>query len=300
MYWAILLNYRHWADTAACADSLFVGSLPPERLIICDNGSEDGSLAALERWAQERTEPVLSLMRSQAESLPDISEFPQRTILIDNQANLGYAGGNNVGLRLFLKGDARYAWVLNNDTLVAVGAGEALLQHMDARPPAGLCGALTRYMESPDVVQCYGGGSYNMLFGLGHLHGDGDRLPQGSSPNWTRPLGYINGASTFVRREFLETVGFMEEAYFLYCEEIDWALRAKGRWELTWCPQAEVFHKDGLSTGVSNQRGRRRSLRQIYALTRSRLLLAMKFTPWALPTVLAAQAARTLIKAFLP
>lgn len=297
-YSAILLNYRHAGDTIACAESLLAGVAPPRRVIICDNGSADGSLATLERWAQARPEGAALLTRDQAEQ----GRIPEgaRILLVDNAANLGYAGGNNVGLRLFLKDDAPYAWVLNNDTLVDPRAGQALLEHMGAHPRAGLCGALTRYLESPEIVQCYGGGRYNMLLGLGRLYGDGDRLPLGAAPREDRPLGYVNGASVFVRRKFLQGVGLMEEAYFLYCEEIDWALRARGRWELTWCPAAQVLHREGLSTGVSNRRGGRRTLRQTWMLTRSRLLLARRFAPWALPTVAAAQAARALLKAVLP
>lgn len=90
----------------------------------------------------------------------------------------------------------------------------------------------------------------------------------------------------------------MAEEYFLYCEELDWAYRARGRFELGFEPQAEVLHREGLSTGVSNHRGLRRGPRMSLALLRSRLLLTWKFHPLALPTVFLGQIAALARKMF--
>ncbi|MCM0754511.1 glycosyltransferase family 2 protein [Desulfovibrio aminophilus] len=293
-YWALVLNYGRRRDTVRCAESLLASSEPPERLVICDNGSPDDSLEALARWAGE--DPgrggLLRLSRTQAEA--GALSGDERIVLIDTGANLGYAGGNNVGLRLALASGAPYVWLLNSDTTVFPDAASALLDHMAAHEGCGLCGALTRYMDDPEVVQCFGGGWFAPLWGRGGLHGDGARLPLGAEPqDPPGRLDYVNGASVFIRREFLLHVGLMEEAYFLYCEELDWAARAArspGRWELCWSPRAQVLHAEGLSTGVSNRRGRGRGLGQALILLRSRLLYTWKFHPFCLPTALAGQA----------
>lgn len=226
-------------------------------------------------WAQAESEVLLG---------------NERIIIIDAGANLGYAGGNNVGLRLALSACAPFVWILNNDTSVFPHAASALLNHMERHARCGLCGTLTRYMDDPEIVQCLGGGWYTPVWGRGGLYGDGDRLALDDMPESSpERLDYVNGASVFVRREFLLEIGLMEEAYFLYCEEIDWAARAFGKWELCWTPEAQVLHADGLSTGVSNRRGQGHNIRRAYTLFRSRLLYTMKFHPFFLPTVLAGQ-----------
>lgn len=289
-YWALVLNYKHWCETVRCAESLLSSQEPPERLVICENGSTDGSLGELERWAQgySRTGGLLRLSRAQAES--DAGLGAGRVILIDIAANLGYAGGNNVGLRLALAVGAPFVWILNNDTSVLPTAATALLDHMERHDQCGLCGALTRYMDEPEVVQCLGGGWYDPFWGRGGLHGEGMRLALGDMPECPPArLSYVNGASVFVRRGFLQEVGLMEESYFLYCEELDWAARALGKWELCWAPGAQVLHAEGLSTGVSNRRGLGHGVRRAYTLLRSRFLYTLKFHPFCLPTMLIGQ-----------
>lgn len=301
-YSALILNFGHWRDTLACAESVLASDIPPRRVVICDNGSSDDSLDHLARWIAQRGKAsgFRQFTRAEAEGFPGNGGFPAETLLlVDNEINLGYAGGNNVGLRLLLRSDAPFVWILNNDTEVAPNAADALLAHMRDRPDCGLCGALTRYLETPEIVQCYGGGWYNPLWALGGLHGEGDSLPLGAIPRCgPTELDYVNGASVFVRREFLLDVGLMDEDYFLYCEEWDWAERARRkRWTLCWTPEAEVLHREGLSTAASARRGLRRSARSAWRLIRSRLLFTWKFRPWALPLACAGQLYALLRKA---
>lgn len=289
-YSALILNFGYWRDTAACAESLLASQVPPERIVICDNGSPDGSLEKLACWAVSSGVSLLNLNRDQALAWKREMPLPEGVILVANKANMGYAAGNNTGLTLLMRGGAGYIWILNNDTLVAPEAADALLRHMHEHGRCGLLGTLTRYLDNPEAIQCLGGGWYSPWWGLSGLYGEGIALPQGQRPPQLQgPLDYVNGASVFVRRELLEQVGLMSEDYFLYCEELDWALRARGRFELGFEPQAEVLHREGLSTGVSHRRGLRRSLRMSLTLLRSRLLLTYKFYPLALPTVLLGQ-----------
>lgn len=300
-YWAVVLNYKHWRDTIRCAESLLGSLEPPERLVLCDNGSADGSLEALARWALEFSHAGGLVRLSRAEAESGAAPGPGRIVLVDAGANLGYAGGNNIGLRLALAAGAPFAWLLNNDTTVFPDAATALLDHMAGHAGCGLCGALTRYMDDPGVVQCYGGGWYNAVWGRGGLYGDGDSLPLGALPaNPPARLDYVNGASVFARREFLLDVGLMDEAYFLYCEELDWAARAAKAGSshgLCWEPKAQVLHAEGLSTGVSNRRGLGHGPRRAATLIRSRLLFTWRFHPLCLPTVLAGQVVAVARKA---
>jgi len=290
-YSALILNYNHWQDTIACAKSLMTSNQAPKHIVICDNGSADDSVEQLQRWADELNSlPSLVLTRAEALTWPEDKELPSKVLLVTNGKNLGYAGGNNVGLVLLLRAGVSFVWLLNNDVVVRPNAAGALLEYMDSQPRCGLCGALTRYQDEPEIVQCFGGGWYNKTWGLSGLWGDGQRLPLNVKPcGHSKRLDYVNGASVFARKEFLLDVGLMEECYFLYCEEVDWAERAKGRWELGWTPGAEVLHREGLSTGTSNKRGLGRSCRSSFILVRSRLLFTCKFFPWRLPLVILGQ-----------
>ena len=87
-----------------------------------------------------------------------------------------------------------------------------------------------------------------------------------------------------VSRDFLENVGLMDEVYFLYYEEADWAMRGKGRYRYAYADDAVVYHKEGASIGSSHQRARRSALSSFF-LVRSRLRFTRKFYPWALPSV---------------
>lgn len=296
-YSALVLNYGHWDETLGCLDSLLASVPRPERIVVCDNSSPDDSLQRLAEWARERLgEDRISSWREMgtediAPVLASADGCLEEFILLRTGGNLGYAGGNNVGLRLLLGLGAAFVWLLNNDTTVLAGAGYALLRHMHEHPRCGLCGAFTRYMAAQNIVQCYGGGWYSKVWGRGGLYGEGDILPLGHVPAIsTRTLDYVNGASVFLRREFLLDVGLMEERYFLYCEEIDWAVRAGDRWELGFAPEAQVLHLEGLTTGMSNRRKLGRSVKSLLRLARSRLLFTLLHCPWFLPTVLLGQA----------
>ncbi len=286
-----------------CLESILDSLVRPDCIIVCDNGSPNDSMLQLRLWAERavrdnKLHSWLELKADQAEAVSVGDGGPAaELLLVKNERNLGYAGGNNVGLRLFLHLATPFIWLLNNDTLVRPESAGALLEHMREQPRCGLCGALTRYLDSPEIVQCLGGGWHRPIWGRGGLYGEGLCLPPGQPPPpLPGPLDYVNGASVFIRREFLEQVGLMEEAYFLYCEELDWAERARGRWELGWEAGAEILHREGVSTGLSNRRGFGLSLRALMRLVRSRLLFTWKFHPWALPTVILGQTAAIVRK----
>jgi GT2 family glycosyltransferase len=98
-----------------------------------------------------------------------------------------------------------------------------------------------------------------------------------------KDLNFIAGACVMASRAFVETVGLMDEGYFLYCEEQDWAYRAAGRFDLVYAPEALVFHKGGRSTGWNGQSF---NLKALCRLTRSRIRCTLLHHPLMLPTVL--------------
>jgi len=199
---------------------------------------------------------------------------------VQTGANLGFAGGNNVALRgLLRRRDWDYVWLLNNDTVVAPGALTALVRRMEERPDAGLCGSTLLYYQDGQTVQAYGGATYSRLTGRPQpIH-----PPRPADRDWVEAhMAYLVGASMLASRRFLEAVGLMDESYFLFFEELDWATRAAGRFSLAWAPDSIVYHKGGASTGLFAGAYSARSERQLH---RSQLIYARKHHPHLLPCV---------------
>lgn len=297
----ILLNWNGWKDTIECLESVFRLNSKGVQVIVCDNASADASLNKLSGWAKgevfaqpqnpdlarlssppvPKPIPCIEISRQQAESEGARSDAP--LILIRNGANLGFAGGVNVGLRFALSNpDIQYFWILNNDTVVEPGALDAMIRLLREQPAIGLCGSLTFSYHDPKIVQAEGGKFYSLWTG---------RVPHrpqrtvNQLDSSTEPMNYVNGASMLVSRAFLERIGLMEESYFLYFEETDWAMRARGEFTLGYARESVVYHKEGAAIGSSGDR-RNRSLLSEQYLSRNRVLFTRRFVPWALPTVL--------------
>ena len=288
----VVVNWQGWADTVACLESLLLLDTPETGIFVCDNASADASVVRLREWAVARLPALnsrraalgLAAMRFRDLTGPGDPTEPSlhAVTLIETGANLGYAGGTNVGLRAALKEDYGFFWVLNNDTEVLPDSLDCLLARLQEEAGIGLCGSTLVYFDRPDLVQNLGGGGFDRLKGRGVPLGF--RTPL-SAPvdrdTVERRLAYVNGASVLVRRSFLERVGFMAEDYFLYWEEVDWAMRGRGQFRLGYAPRSIVRHKVGRSIGT-NDFGDSSPLSQYY-YTRNRLRICWRFAKMGLP-----------------
>lgn len=307
----LILNWNGVADTLECLESVFRSDYPSFRVIICDNGSEDGSVERVAAWAEGKidaaspasgplspypcppfTRPIPHVIhdRSGAEKGGTPADADARLVIIRNGANLGYAAGNNVGLRYILaRDDFTYVWLLNNDTVVTPGALSALVRRMIEKPDAGLCGSTLLYYDKPEKVQALGGFVYNTWFACSHPIGH-ERTPYPSINATTvkaiesRMFG-VQGAAVLASRAFLRDVGLMGEEYFLYFEEQDWAERARGRYGLAYAAESIVYHKEGAKTGSSSQRMKEKSVVSDFYSIRNRIVFTRKYFPLRLPTV---------------
>ena len=260
----VILNWNGLEDTLACLESLEHLDYPNFEVVVVDNDSSDGS------------EEVLK------------GRYPQH-VIIQSGANLGFAGGTNVGLRYALGHDASYAWLLNNDTLVEPDALTELVKRMQEKPGAGLCGSTLVYHFDRSKIQAYGGATYNKWLSTSrHIGQDAPRYQAGGevidAEEVEAQLDYLVGASCLASRAFLEEVGLMSEDYFLYFEELDWAARAKGRYALAFAPKSVVYHKEGGSIGSSSDGAKKSRLADYYGV-RNRLLYTRLHAPEALPSV---------------
>lgn len=297
---------------AGCIESLVAAAraLPRGRLriVVVDNASPDDTVATLRGWADGTVPfapppelpfalaPVAKPL-AMAEGGPDLAADRAADLtLIHSGGNLGFAGGVNVGLAYLARfPEIGHFWVLNPDSMVPAASVAALAAHLETAPPYGLMGGRVVYLETPDRIQIDGGllnrrtgvtGNYN----LGKSH-------ETSPPPTPAELDFITGASMVASRAFYEAVGPMREDYFLYYEEVDWAMR-RGAMSLAYCPGLLVYHWGGTAIG-SPIFGRGASPFSLYFKHRGRILFLRRFHPGALPAGYAyslAQAGRLLLK----
>lgn len=306
----VVLNYNNWPDTLECLESLYSLNYRNFRVIVCDNGSKDLSLHHIQEWADgigEWLSPqnkiasdkdrivkkTISCARfdiGQLDGMVDLEDLNQyNLLLIDNKENLGFAAGNNTGVRLALKDSAlEYVWILNNDTIVDPDALGHLVAKMADRQ-LGACGNTILYYHNPCRVQALGGFTYDTFFGvsrqIGHLdQWVSERIGEDLERYVESKMFGIQGASVFVRKDFLKTVGLMSEEYFLYFEEQDWAERSRRYFSLGYASSAIVYHKEGRTTGSDSIEGRRKTPITDYYLSRNRLLFTRKYYPYKIVT----------------
>ena len=295
----VLVNWKRAADTIECLESLLRSTIPLQ-VVVVDNASGDGSLETIAAWAagthgQTAASPAMAAFSEPAfvKPLPVVqmaadaaaATDPQGILtLIASDHNGGFAAGNNIGLRHLLRNpQLDYFWLLNNDTVVAAAAAAALLTRLDSTPRVGMCGTVVAYYWRPETVQALGGHRFNLWTGTSHGIGAGLPLTQSFDPaKIARETDFVLGASLAVGRKFLEAIGPMEQRYFLYFEEIDWATRSGDRFKIAFANGAVVYHKEGGSIGSSARPGER-SPTSDYWLARSRLMFIRLHHPLLLP-----------------
>ena len=242
---AVVLNWNDAASTIACVRSLLGGSRRPDALVVVDNGSDHACHQAL---LSARTDLDFELVRS--------------------EKNLGYGGGNNVGLRRL--GHLDHVLVLNNDTVVDSDAVAALVAALEARPEAGLVAPLV--VTEEDRVW-FAGGHLNRWRGLPVHHSFGRHRSQAAWAGCTE-ISFATGCAILVRQEVLRAVGLINESFFLYWEDVELCQRILGAgWKILFCPAARVVHRRGQSSDPM----RNLSPTMLRYSTRNRLLYLRTF-----------------------
>lgn len=282
---AIVLNYNAMALTLACLDSLLGQVVVPDTIIVCDNGSSAEVPEKLRAWAEQNSR---DFFESELQDTSAKTALTGKTVLIQNRANLGYAGGNNPGIRYALQQKFKYIWILNNDTLVKPDSLQKLMQCAEAQPGAGVFGSTVVFADQPDTVQCAGGCAYNPVTTVFRPAHGGRLLDDVLQTREIPRLDYVFGAALFVRAEVFEKCGLLTEDYFLFYEEIDLCKRAlQAGYQLAWCRESIVFHKGSASVGQPGSGDRKKRAFANYHENLSTLVFTKRFYPCLLPAVLA-------------
>jgi len=220
--YVVVLNWNGLADTRACLASLAPACDDATVVLVVDNGSRDGSPAAIRR------------------------EFP-RVRVLETGANLLFAGGNNAGIRAALDGGADEIMLLNNDTTVEAGFLAALSARLRTWPGAGIVAPKILYHAAPERIW-YAGGEISCWTGTMRHRGIRERDDgRFDAPGET---AYASGCCFLVKREVVERIGMLDGAYHMYTEDADFCMRARrAGYRVVYEPGARVLHRVSVSAG---------------------------------------------------
>jgi GT2 family glycosyltransferase len=217
----VVLNWNGKEDTLACLHSLLELTYPNYRVIVVDNGSTDGSVTAIQ------------------------TAFASVEVLV-NAENLGYAEGNNVGIRHALASGADYIFLLNNDTVVDAALLDELIATAESEPRVGLTGPKIYYYDQPDRLW-YAGAKEQWLRRIPATVGL-DELDRGQYAQ-VRETAFVYGTAMLIRRQVLEEIGLLDKQFFAYHEDADFCMRARqAGYRCMYNPRGVVWHKVSAST----------------------------------------------------
>lgn len=242
----VIVNYRTPQLACDCLNSLQreILKFPQSHVWMIDNASGDQSGTMLQEWIESHSASWVTL-RLMAE-------------------NRGYAYGNNIGIREALESSTRfdYIWLLNPDTEVRENALTHLVSFLEAHPHIGLAGSRLEFADGTPQTSAFRFPSV-----LGEIE-EGMRLGLISKllARWRVPpppqdqahrCDWVAGASLLIRREVFDSIGLLDERYFLYFEETDFCYRAaRAGWPCWYVPESRVIHYVGQSTGVTDRQTR--------------------------------------------
>lgn len=273
----IILNYNGNSDTLECLKSLSKLDKPSFKLqiIIVDYGSL-------------KLEPKLK------------TDEKSKVFLIRKETNLGFAKGNNIGIKKALDLQADYILLLNNDTLVSIQFLNKLFDYLEKNPQVGLVSPKIYFAKGYEYhkkrydprdlgkVIWYGGGKidWNNMYCSHKLVDKVDKnIDQEISDT-----DFISGCCVLVKSEIFKKIGFLNEKYFMYWEDVDFSTRLKkAGWQVKYYPDAYVWHKNAGSSGVASNL-------QDYFLNRNRLYFGFKYASIRTRLALLRQSLVKLIK----
>ena len=221
----ILLNWNSGEITKECINSLLRIDYFNYEIIVVDNGSTDGSLQALKCL------------------FPDV-------IFIENDKNLGFTGGNNVGMQFALGHEADYVLILNNDTIVERNFLKELIRAAESDPDVGVTTCKIYSYDEPDKLWAAGGG-VNKFWLKSYPYGAGE-FDKGQYDIPCK-VEFVSGCCMLVKRRVIETVGMFDERFFAYSEDLDWCIRIiQSGFRMKYVPTSRIWHRYGSPTVRKN------------------------------------------------
>ena len=236
----ITINYNGLHDTCALIET--IPNNDKLEMIVVDNASKN----------QEAEADTIS------------KKYPHVKV-IKSKKNLGFAGGNNLGIKA---AQGKYLFFINNDTLFKNFNVQALIDRMESSPAIGVVCPKIRFAWGSNPIQFTGYTPLSKITVRNQSIGFGEEdQGQYDSPH---PTPYAHGAAMLIKREAIDKTGLMPECFFLYYEELDWSMMfTRAGYQIWYEPQCTIYHKESQSTGQN-------SPLRTYYIVRNRLLLVKR------------------------
>ena len=234
----ITINYNGLKDTCALIESIPFND--KMEVIVLDNASEN----------------------NEAEQIS--SRFPFVKV-IKSDKNIGFAGGNNLGIK---SSSGKYLFLINNDTYFKDFNVQALIDRLDSDPNIGIVCPKIKFAWPPQPIQFAGYTTLTNITIRNQAIGFGEE--DHGQYETAHPTPYAHGAAMLIKREAIDKVGLMPECYFLYYEELDWSMMfTRAGYQIWYEPKCTIYHKESQATGQNSP------LRTFY-ITRNRLRLVKR------------------------
>lgn len=264
----IVLNWNGRDDTLECLESVRKIDYPYFSTVVVDNGSSDDSVNSIKK------------------RFPDV-------IVLETGQNLGFAAGNNVGMRYALDNGADFILLLNNDTVVDSQLLNNFMKAAESVEAGGIFGAKIYYFAKPDKIWYAGSKWIEKSQSFDHV--GLNETDNGTAFNTITETDYACGCALLVRAEVLKKIGLLDERFFLIFEETDLCYRGKrAGYKCYLVPGAKVWHK------ISASIGGRQSSQYLYYLTRNRLLWAEKNLQFQDRVIMYMTVLSNIVKGMLP
>ena len=218
----IILTWNGKEDTIECLNSLQKVKYDNFDITVVDNASTDDSAEII------------------------AAEFPS-VKLIKNNMNLMYAGGNNVAIKEALNGDAVHILILNNDTILHEDFLEHLVKAFRSDEKVGIVAPKINYYNNRKLIW-YAGGFVN--FFTGNIYHKGLRKQDDGKYDLSNEVDYATGCCMLIKRELFEKIGLLDEAYYIYTEDVDFSFKAQAAgYKVVFEPRSLIWHKVSSATG---------------------------------------------------
>jgi len=279
----IILNWNGWKDTIECLESVFRNNYSNYQVIVVDNGSTDGSMEKIKAWAEGKQEvltpepshplyhlshppvkkPIPYICYSREEAKKDTDSQKEEELIIKLSSaniksslyypliliqifkNLGFAGGNNIGIRYILsQDDCTYILLLNNDTVVEANFIKKIVISVLNKPTIGILGCKIFGKINHKQIQHAVERQYPLL---------GYRIKELSYFKGLIDVEYMTGCLMMINKQVFNDIGLFDEKYFLYMEDADFCYRAiQSKWKLVVNLNICIWH-EGYSSSKNNR-----------------------------------------------
>lgn len=234
----ITINYNGLEDTCALIDTITFND--NMEVIVVDNASKQDEATVIQQ------------------------RFPQVKV-IRSEKNLGFAGGNNLGIKA---ARGKYLFLVNNDTIFKDFNLQSMIDRLESSSNIGAVCPKIRFSWDNNPIQFAGYTPLSKITVRNQAIGFGEE--DRGQYNIPHPTPYAHGAAMMLKREVIDNVGLMPECYFLYYEELDWSMMiTRGSYEIWYEPACTIYHKESQATGQN-------SPLRTYYITRNRLLLVRR------------------------